>query len=204
LRERIGLGVEDARIHELDGDLGVAERVEGKEHRAGGALAQATLDDELAYPLGCAAVVHVHCEALSSRSRTAILPRTASQCHGIVELGKVGVFALALLGSAAAVAADLRCGAQSDFLVRSDPLLAPVRPADCADGSQSPPDFSWPPQAGPRSYTVTLQFPDGHRETRTTPNNWLLWGRPIPPGGYTWQGKVDGPPGATGEGRRLA
>src|SRR6476661_5739414 len=67
------------------------------------------------------------------------------------------------------------CTAKSDFLVRSDPLLAPVRPADCSLQFQSPPDFTWPPQSGSNTYTVALTFPDGHTETSSTTKNWLAW-----------------------------
>ena len=69
--------------------------------------------------------------------------------------------------------ANAACAGQSDFLVRSDPLLAPVRPADCSRVYQSPPDFTWPPQGGSNTYTVSHTFPDGHTETVSTARNWL-------------------------------
>ena len=84
------------------------------------------------------------------------------------------------------------CGAQSDFLVRSDPLLAPVRPADCATVFQAPPDFTWPAQRGDNVYTVTLTFPDGHTETRVTSTNWLAWDQAVPAGRYAWRVIVSG------------
>src|SRR4051812_19397683 len=83
----------------------------------------------------------------------------------------------------------VKCGTQNDLLVRSDPGLAPVRPTDCSTVHQTPPEFTWPPQGnlGDKfTYTVTLAFPDGHQERRTTARNWLAWDRALPPGEYTW------------------
>ena len=53
------------------------------------------------------------------------------------------------------------CGAQSDFLVRSDPTLAPIRPLDCSTVTQTPPEFTWPPQQGDNTYAVVLKLPIG-------------------------------------------
>jgi hypothetical protein len=96
--------------------------------------------------------------------------------------------ALILAAAAPGVRAQARCGGQSDFLVRSDPLLAPVRPHECATLTQTPPEFTWPPQSGdtPFTYTLTLTHPDGKTETRTTTRNWLAWDKVLPPGTYTW------------------
>ena len=88
--------------------------------------------------------------------------------------------------------ANAACAGQSDFLVRSDPLLAPVRPADCSRVYQSPPDFTWPPQGGSNTYTVSLTFPDGHTETVSTARNWLAWQASIPAGNYSWKVSVAG------------
>src|ERR1700687_6195722 len=93
------------------------------------------------------------------------------------------------------------CGAQSDFLVRSDPLLAPIRPADCATVFQAPPDFTWPPQSGSNTYTVSLTFPDGRTETRSTSKNWLPWEQQSSPGEYTWKVSVAVASNQTGENR---
>jgi hypothetical protein len=89
------------------------------------------------------------------------------------------------------LAADVKCGGQQDFLVRSDPLLAPVRPTDCFTLTQSPPEFTWPPQGGDTkfTYTLTLTYPDGRSETRTTTQNWLVWDKVLPPGMYAWSMK---------------
>ena len=84
------------------------------------------------------------------------------------------------------------CGVHSDFLVRSDPTLAPVRPTDCATVTQSPPEFTWPPQNGSNVYQVIVHFPGGRAESRTTSHNWLLWDTPLAPGTYAWQVKVSG------------
>jgi hypothetical protein len=83
---------------------------------------------------------------------------------------------------------DAKCGGQQDFLVRSDPLLAPVRPADCFTLAQSPPEFTWPPQDGNTkfTYTLTLTYPDGRTESRSTSRNWLVWDKVLAPGTYTW------------------
>lgn len=78
------------------------------------------------------------------------------------------------------------CGTQADFLVKSDPVLAAVRPADCSRVFQTPPDFAWPATHGGNTYTVTLTSPDGSTLTRTTANNWLAWDTPLPAGTYTW------------------
>ena len=92
----------------------------------------------------------------------------------------------------AAAKTAVSCGAQSDFLVRSDPTLAPIRPYDCSTVTQTPPEFTWPPQNGNNTYEVTLKLPGGRLEKRTTPRNWLLWDKTLPPGDYTWQVKVSG------------
>lgn len=93
------------------------------------------------------------------------------------------------------------CGAQSDFLHRSDPLLTPVQPGDCSTISQAPPEFTWPPLAGDRAYTVSLRFPDGHEETRSASANWLIWDKATPPGDYTWRVKASS--GESSEPRRF-
>jgi hypothetical protein len=106
------------------------------------------------------------------------------------------VLATGLLVAAAAFAmpkAHASCGEQRDFLVRQDPLLASVRPVDCATLMDGPPQFSWPVQAGRNTYTVALRFPDGHVERRTTTQNWLSWDHPVPPGEYSWHVSVAGP-----------
>jgi hypothetical protein len=106
---------------------------------------------------------------------------------------------------AAAIAAQpahaQSCGGQSDFLVRSDPLLAPVRPADCSTVFQAPPDFTWPSQGGSNTYTVSLTFPDGHTESRSTSKNWLAWDQQIPAGKYVWKVGVAGASNDTGQNR---
>ena len=93
------------------------------------------------------------------------------------------------------------CGAQSDFLVRSDPTLAPVRPFDCSAVTQTPPEFTWPPQNGNNTYEVMLKLPGGRLEKRATAHNWLLWDKTLPPGDYSWQVKVSGDSNYTSEPR---
>ena len=101
----------------------------------------------------------------------------------------------------AAAHASAPCGPKSDFLVRSDATLAPLRPADCATTQQTPPEFSWPPQSGRNTYEVLVTFPDGKTESRKTDSNWLLWDRAMPPGKYTWRVKVSGGSNYTSEPR---
>jgi hypothetical protein len=99
-----------------------------------------------------------------------------------------GSLAFVLVGAALYAnnvhAAD--CGKQSDFLVKADPLPAPVRPVDCSRVFQAPPDFSWPAAKGADIYTVSLTFPDGHVEEATTATNWFAWPAALPAGNYSW------------------
>lgn len=101
-------------------------------------------------------------------------------------------------------AAEVKCAVQQDFLVRSDPLLAPVRPTDCLTLTQSPPEFTWPPQGGTTkfTYTLILTHPDGRSESRTTSQNWLVWDKVLPPGTYTWTMK-SAPNNEVGQPRRF-
>lgn len=94
---------------------------------------------------------------------------------------------LLLAGVAAAAHAESACPPKSDILVRSDATLAPVRPADCGTVTQSPPEFTWPPQNGQNTYTLSLTLPGGKVETRTTTHNYLLWDHALPPGRYSWR-----------------
>ena len=112
---------------------------------------------------------------------------------GAVLLAAVLVFALrpGILRSlhaqsARAEAPRSGCGVHSDFLMRSDALLAPVRPTDCSVITQSPPEFTWPPLEGKFTYTLTLTLPDGGTESRTTTKNWLVWDKVLPSGKYSW------------------
>jgi hypothetical protein len=110
---------------------------------------------------------------------------------------------LAALALPVAAQPAATCEAKSDFLVRSDPTLAPVRPVDCATVTQTPPEFTWPPQNGDNTYEVVLKLPGGSLETRKTPRNWLLWDRALPAGEYAWQVKVSGASNYTGQWRRF-
>lgn len=86
--------------------------------------------------------------------------------------------------------APAKCSPKSDILVRSDTTLAPVRPADCATVTQTPPELTWPPQDGQNTYTVSLTLPGGKTETRSTTKNYVLWDRALPPGRYSWRVKA--------------
>ena len=117
-----------------------------------------------------------------------------------------GFFRACILAMAAAapVAADAECGVHKDFIVRSDATLAPVRPADCATVTQTPPEFTWPPVNGRNlAYTVLLKHPDGRLESRTTAKNWLAWDAALPAGTYSWQLKVSGSERDTSDARRF-
>jgi hypothetical protein len=109
----------------------------------------------------------------------------------------------ALIAAALAAEAHAACGVHKDFLVRSDPTLAPVRPPDCATTGQTPPEFTWPPLKGDNTYQVILTFPDGRAESRTTARNWLLWGEALPAGTYTWQVRASGAEKDLSEPRRF-
>ena len=104
----------------------------------------------------------------------------------------VAASVLVVAAAFAAPSAHAACGEQHDFLVHADPLLAAVRPADCATLLDGPPQFTWPTQHGRQLYTLALRFPDGHTETRTTDHNWLAWDEAVPPGEYTWRVSVAG------------
>lgn len=84
------------------------------------------------------------------------------------------------------------CGTQDDFLARAQPLMATVRPADCATLLGGVPEFTWPLQREGALYTLVLTFPDGHTEMRSTTRNWLAWDREVPAGNYTWQVRLSG------------
>jgi hypothetical protein len=106
-----------------------------------------------------------------------------------------GSLAFILVGAALYannVSAATPCGAQADFLVKSDPLLAPVRPVDCSTVFQAPPAFSWPAAQGAQSYTVSITFPDGRVEEATTATNWLAWPVALPAGEYRWTVSASG------------
>jgi hypothetical protein len=100
------------------------------------------------------------------------------------------------------VRADDGCGVQSDFLVKSDRLMAPVRPADCARLYDASADFAWP-QASAESFVVTLRFPDGRVATAPTNTNWLAWDESLPPGEYTWTVTAVGARADTSAARRF-
>ena len=112
-----------------------------------------------------------------------------NRSRNVLFLASAILVAAALLSPRAHAA----CGGQHDFLVHADPLLASVRPADCATVLDGPPQFTWPMQDGRNTYTIALHFPDGHTETRSTSSNWLAWDRAVPAGNYTWSVSVTGP-----------
>ena len=68
-----------------------------------------------------------------------------------------------------------------DLLVVADQGAAVIRPKECSNVQQNPPDFSWP-YLGTGPYTVNLTFPDGHVEQGTATYNWLNWNAALPAG----------------------
>jgi hypothetical protein len=64
---------------------------------------------------------------------------------------------------------------------------APIRPADCATVTQTPPDFSWPDLSSDAEYVVTLTYPDGHTRSNAVAQNWINWDEVLTTGSYTWQ-----------------
>jgi hypothetical protein len=75
----------------------------------------------------------------------------------------------------------------SDWMLSSNPLAAPIRPADCATVTQSPPDLGWPELSSDARYTVTLTYPDGRKSTQPATQNWMNWPENLAAGSYTWQ-----------------
>src|SRR5262245_63983215 len=72
----------------------------------------------------------------------------------------------------------------------SDQLAAQVRPRDCAQVEQTPPDFGWPDLARDARYELTLTFPGGRKKTLAAPQNYLNWPEQLPAGAYSWQVKA--------------
>src|SRR5918992_1506186 len=87
----------------------------------------------------------------------------------------------------AALAQTCVPSATADWMVSSDPLAAPIRPAECASVEQSPPDFGWPDVSADGIYQVTLTYPDGRARTLAPAQNWINWDEVLPAGTYLWQ-----------------
>ena len=84
---------------------------------------------------------------------------------------------------------DCAQDAPADWMATGDALAAQVRPRDCAEVEQTPPDFSWPDVARDARYELTLTYPDGRKKTLAAPQNYLNWNEVLPPGKYSWQVK---------------
>ncbi|WP_415062170.1 heparinase II/III family protein [Bdellovibrio sp.] len=89
----------------------------------------------------------------------------------------------------------------NDWLVTTNVLAQVVRPTDCANVEQTPPDFRWPEVASSGNYQVTLTYPDGHTKTLTASQNWLNWDEVLPVGSYSWV--VKNPAGVTSSPRKF-
>ena len=100
------------------------------------------------------------------------------------------------------VRADDSCGAQADFLVKSNPLMTAIQPADCARLYDRAPAFAWP-QARGHGFVVAVTYPDGRVAKASTPGNWLSWDDSLPPGEYSWTVTSTDANGATSQSRRF-
>src|SRR5918999_4889319 len=87
----------------------------------------------------------------------------------------------------AAQAESCAPSATKDWMVSSDPLAAPIRPAECASVEQNPPDFGWPDVSADGAYHVTLTYPDGRTKTLAAVQNWINWDEVLPAGTYSWR-----------------
>jgi hypothetical protein len=101
---------------------------------------------------------------------------------------------LALCPAAAALAGECARDATADWM-SGDALAAQVRPGDCAEVEQTPPDFSWPDigtdaRFRDARYELTLTYPDGRKKTLAAPQNYLNWNEVLPAGEYSWQVKA--------------
>src|SRR5918992_1220459 len=104
-------------------------------------------------------------------------------------LGYLAIFLAALLPFAARAETCVP-SAKADWMVSSDPLAAPIRPAECASVEQNPPDFGWPDVSADGAYQVTLTYPDGRTKTLAAAQNWINWNEVLPAGTYLWQVRV--------------
>ena len=142
--------------------------------------------------------------SLSSREKKSM--RTVSVLSHPRRVRNLAIsLAVLLLGAsfyAHNVQADEGCGAQADFLVKSDPLQAPVQPADCARLFDRVPAFAWP-QAHGTDFVVTVTYPDGRTATAEAAGNWLSWGEALPPGDYSWTVSTAGARSSTSMARRF-
>src|SRR6185295_4851659 len=93
---------------------------------------------------------------------------------------------------ASRIASDCAQDAPADWMNVSDPHAAQVRPRDCAEVEQTPPDFGWPDIGKDARYELTLTYPDGRRKTLPAAQNFLNWPEPLPAGAYSWQVKSVG------------
>lgn len=100
-------------------------------------------------------------------------------------LGVAGLCTAAM--SASLAASPCIPGTVADWMVSSNQLAAPIRPADCSWITQTPPDFGWPDLSSDAKYQVTLTYPDGHTNTQATATNWINWPEALPAGYYAWR-----------------
>jgi hypothetical protein len=116
-------------------------------------------------------------------------------------IGLRTILAAAALAAAAGGAGATGCGTQRDFLVSSDPVLAPVRPADCARVLPDTTALAWPAVPGAQSYIVTLTRPDGRVDILPVEANVVALEYGLSPGVYRWRVSVAGSGVLVGEER---
>jgi len=137
------------------------------------------------------------------------VPSPPADSHGpiherqrpIAAFGKVAVYAACAAACTFSAPQAQPCAPiNQDLLVLADPGAAVIRPKECSNVKQNPPDFSWP-YLGTGPYTVNLTFPDGHVEQGTATYNWLNWNGTLPTGNYSWTVTLAG---QTSQPRRFA
>lgn len=77
-----------------------------------------------------------------------------------------------------------------DWLAHAPATSMPLRPTQCAQLDQTPPDFSWPAAGRSASYMFELRRPDGGVERRTVRKNWTMWPQELVPATYEWRVSV--------------
>src|SRR5712691_3546613 len=137
------------------------------------------------------------------------VPSPPADSHGpiherqrpIAAFGKVAVYAACAAACTFSAPQAQPCAPiNQDLLVVADQGAAVIRPKECSNVQQNPPDFSWP-YLGTGPYTVNLTFPDGHVEQGTATYNWLNWNAALPAGNYSWTVTLAG---LTSQPRRFA
>ena len=91
-----------------------------------------------------------------------------------------------LLGLPLVAWAACDAAAPVDWMSSSGLPVLPVRPAQCASVSQSPPDFNWPHRRLGDRYRLVVRSMAGVEQAVSTTANWHMWDKPFAPGTYFW------------------